>query len=343
MDGRKTHRWQFILFLTVIMVMFVVSVIVLSAKNNVNVLFSPETYEELFGTDTEETDKKPEETDAVTDKAETETEETEETDKAETDETTETTEQETEQTEPPIETDPPSNNTDEPVPPPVQNTDGYIIPPSQRTEPAFNGKISEYAVSQSDRADDSFFDNALFIGDSRTQAIQNSKAFKNSAFFAYQGLNTITAMKSPFVVENDEELMLVDALARHPEYKKIYVCFGINDFWFTESAFREKYSLLIDAIKSAASPDAQIYMYAVAPVLDGMQKSSSGLNNHKMVKFNQIACEIAQSRGVKFVDVSEAFIKEDGFRYLTKNESPDGVHLNHAQVAMICEYLRTHT
>ena len=193
-----------------------------------------------------------------------------------------------------------------------------------------------------DRVDDSFFDYVLFIGDSRTQGIQYRGAFANSTFYAYKGLNTITALKSPFVLEGEEEMMLVDALGPHPEFQKIYVCFGLNDYWFTESAFREKYTLLIDAI-IAASPEAQIYMYAVVPVLDGMQKSESGLNNEKMIRFNQIACEIAQSRGVKFVDVSEAFIKEDGFRYLTEDESPDGIHLNYAQIDMVCEYLRTHT
>ena len=84
-------------------------------------------------------------------------------------------------------------------------------------------------------------------------------------------------------------------------------------------------------------------MYSVVPVLDGMQKSEAGLNNDKMIRFNQIACEIAQAMGVKFVDVSEAFIKEDGYRYLTEDESPDGIHLNYAQINMVCEYLRTHT
>ena len=138
-------------------------------------------------------------------------------------------------------------------------------------------------------------------------------------------------MKSPFVTEYDEEWMLVDALANHPEFTKIYVCFGINDFWFLESAIKE------------AAPQAEIYMYAAVPVLDGMQKAESGLNNAKMLRLNQIAAEVAKAKGVKFVDVSEAFIQEDGFRYLTEDQSVDGIHLNYYEIVKVSEYLRTHT
>ena len=224
----------------------------------------------------------------------------------------------------------------------VLDAEDYEEPPFVRTEPAIAGRIDEYAQSWSERVDDSFFDDALFIGDSRTQAIDYSGLFPNSTFFAYRGLNTITAMKSPFVNEYDEDFMLVDALANHPEFTKIYICFGINDFWFLESAFREKYSILIDAIKEAA-PQAEIYMYSTVPVLDGMQKAESGLNNAKMLRLNQIAVEVAKAKGVKFVDVSEAFIQEDGFRYLTEDQSVDGIHLYYYEIVKVSEYLRTHT
>ena len=346
MDNRGMKKWQYVLFLIVAVLMFVVSVVALSAKNNVAGFFeNADSYMSLFDSGLFGSDRTDKEADT-----DFESEDCAPTYQSEIDETVITEEQSVE-TLPPeneaAETQPVTDEENGPfVPPTVTEIDDEFEetePPFVRTEPAIPGKVHEYAVGESARVDDSFFSDALFIGDSRTQGIQYDGNIQNATFYAYRGLNVITAMKSPFVEEYGEEMLLVDALSLHPEFKKIYICFGLNDFWFTESAYRQKYSELIDAVKSAASPDAVIYMYAVVPVLDGMQKGEEGLNNAKMIRFNQIAAEIAMSKGVKFVDVSEAFIKEDGFRYLTEDESPDGIHLNKPLITRICEYLRTHT
>ncbi len=216
-------------------------------------------------------------------------------------------------------------------------------PPFVRTQEQHYGKLDEYALGESARVDDSFFDDAVFIGDSRTQGIQYYGNIKNATYYAHKGLNVITAQKSPFINEYDEDKPLVDALMLHQEFKKIYVSFGINDYYFKESLFREKYALLIDEIMSAISPDAKIYICAVYPVWDGMDKGEAGLSNEKMIKFNKIALEIAKQRGLNFVDLSEAFVKEDGYRYLSEDESHDGVHLYREGNIKVCEYIRTHT
>ncbi len=216
-------------------------------------------------------------------------------------------------------------------------------PPFIRTQEQHYGKLDKYALGESARVDDSFFDDAVFIGDSRTQGIQHYGNIKNATYYAHKGLNVITAQRSPFINEYGEDKPLVDALMLHPEYKKIYVSFGINDYYFKESLFREKYALLIDDIMSAISPDAKIYICGVYPVWDGMDKGEAGLNNENMIKFNKIALEIAKERGLNFVDLSEAFVKEDGYRYLSEDESFDGVHLYREGYIKVCEYIRTHT
>ena len=247
----------------------------------------------------------------------------------------ETTTSETEETTTPESTASPSNsgNTNS------QPTNNSHIKGQQQ----IYGRLDEYAIGAGERVDDSFFSDALFIGDSRTEGISQYGNIKNATFYAHKGLNVITAQRSPFVKVGDEYKTLIEALKLHPEFKKIYISFGLNDYWFKENTYKEKYALLIDQIRQVVSPDAKIYICAVFPVLEGMPKSDEGLNNAKMIQFNRIALEIAKERGLSFIDLSEVFVKPDGYRYLTENESIDGVHLYRPEIIKICDYLRTHT
>ena len=215
--------------------------------------------------------------------------------------------------------------------------------PFVRNQEVIYGALDPYAVPLSDRKDDEFFVDAVFVGDSRTQGIQYFGNIDSATYYAYQGLNVISALKTPVINEYEEEWTVVDALGVYQEYRKIYVSFGTNEYYFTESKYREKYAELIDSIMGAVHPDAKIYILATFPVWDGMEKGELGLSNEKMIQFNRIAIELAKERGLAFVDVSEAFVKPDGYRYLYEEESPDGVHLNRAEVIKLCEYIRTHT
>lgn len=200
-----------------------------------------------------------------------------------------------------------------------------------------------YPMPASPAVEDSFFDNALFVGDSRTQGIQLYGNIKNATYYADQGLSVMTAMERTFINEGGQSLTIVDAIKRHPEFKKIYICFGVNEYWMKTDAYKADYCVLVDAIKAAAAPDAKIYVYAVFPLADGLAQSQYGLNNEKMAQFNAAALEMARERGLYFVDVAEAFQKADGRRYLDDSESWDGIHLNVQGTIKLCNYIKTHT
>ncbi|MBE6670760.1 MAG: hypothetical protein E7593_00990 [Ruminococcaceae bacterium] len=229
------------------------------------------------------------------------------------------------------ETTPKPTPTSTPTPtptPPVENTGRPIV--------------SEYPVSESARVDNDYFADAVFVGDSRTQGIQLYGDIKNTTFYAYQGLNVITAMNNNFITENGQNYTVVQALAKHPEFKKIYICLGVNEYWLNTASYKHHYEVLIDAIM-AANPNASIYMYAIFPLSKNHSNSGGGLNNEHMTEFNEAALDIAKTRGIYFVNTAEAFLKLDGTLWLDSTESPDGVHLNSSGVKKLTEYLRTHT
>lgn len=241
-------------------------------------------------------------------------------------------------TEAPITTQTPETTTG-----PVDTTDS---PVTTDTEVATSGPITDepvYPMPERPAVEDSFFDDVLFVGDSRTQGIQLYGNIRNATYYADQGLNVVTAMQRNFINEGGESLNIVDAIKRHPEFKKIYICFGVNEYWMAGSVYKNNYEILIDAIKAAAAPDAKIFIYSVFPLADGLANSEYGLNNDKMAEFNAISLEIAREKGLYYIDVSEAFLKPDGRRYLDSNDSSDGIHLNGQGTLRLCEYIRTHT
>lgn len=226
--------------------------------------------------------------------------------------------------------------------PPSPETGEQTQPPETTPEKVGRPIVTAYPVAASDRVDDSFFADAVFVGDSRTQGLQLYGDIRNATYYAYQGLNVVTAQNNTFIYEDNQSFTIAQAIARHPELKKIYICLGVNEFWMYEGTYRTNYEILIDSIM-AANPDAAIYIYAITPLFDGLEQSSNGLNNEKMERFNQIAKEIAMARGIYYLDAAEPFTKGDGRRYLDRNESGDGIHLNGYGISKITEYFRTHT
>lgn len=222
---------------------------------------------------------------------------------------------------------------------PAEST-GTDNPPAERPV------VTQYPVAYSERVGDEWFSDAVFIGDSRTQGLQLWGDIKTATYYAYQGLNVYTATTNAFINENGQYLTIAQAIARHPEFKKIYVCLGVNEYWMAESSYKSYYTTLIDSIM-AANPSAAIYIYAVSPLVDGITHSENGLNNTKMAKFNQIAKELAISRGIYYIDADAPFTKQDStgqYRpFLDWSESSDGVHLNSYGLSKLTEYLRTHT
>lgn len=248
-------------------------------------------------------------------------------------------------TDPPVNTDiPGTTDTPETIDPAVTTEPVETTGPS--TQPAGRPVVYQYPVAYSDRVGDEWFSDAVFVGDSRTQGLQYWSDIQTATYYGSQGLNVVTANTNTFIYENGQNLTIAQALARHPEFKKIYVCLGVNEFWMAEETYRYNYTVFIDSIM-AANPTAAIYMYAVAPVVDGLQHSANGLNNTKMSRFNQIAKEIAISRGIYYVDADAPFTKIDAsgqYRpFLDWSESSDGIHLNGYGLSKLTEYLRTHT
>lgn len=108
--------------------------------------------------------------------------------------------------------------------------------------------------------DASYFDDALFIGDSRTVGIAEYGNLKNATYFADVGLNVYVAQTKAVAVKNVGTVTLPQLLSQKT-FGKVYIMLGINELGNNLDDITAKFSSLVDSVR-AAQPDAIIYVEA---------------------------------------------------------------------------------
>lgn len=195
-------------------------------------------------------------------------------------------------------------------------------------------------VPLSDPVDAAYFDDAVFIGDSRTEGLFLNTALSNATSFAHMGLMVDTVFTRPLFNIDGEKVPVIDAL-RSTDFSKVYIMLGINETgWIYSSIFIQKYGELIDAIREI-DPDAIIYIQAIMPVSQTVSDTHSYIKNAKIGEYDQLLQQLAEERQVYYIDTACAVAGEDGA--LPEDAAPDGIHLVRSYCERWLEYLMAHT
>lgn len=194
-------------------------------------------------------------------------------------------------------------------------------------------------VPKSPPVTDSYFDDAVFIGDSISEGIELYGLMDNSTIVAHTGLNPQTVL-SP-IKKKDGTVVDVFAEVKAAMPEKIYVMMGINGIaWINEKSFINFYGQFLDRLISE-NPGSTIYVQSILPVTSSKEKSDSRYANSKINSYNEKLLQLAAEKKVRFVNVAEAFKDSNG--YLPEDVSPDGIHIVKNYYLKWFEYLRSHT
>ena len=192
-------------------------------------------------------------------------------------------------------------------------------------------------VTASKEAEEDYYKDTVFIGDSRTQGLQINAGLTSPDFFAGRGLNVKNA-RTEKVVKNaaGKAVTVIDAL-KDKQYKKVYICFGINELgWPYTNIFADEYQKTIDAIKKI-QPNAEIVVQGILPVTEKKSKSDKIFNMKNVKKFNKVIKKMAEDNGETYVDNSPAVANDKG--YLPSDVTPDGIHMNREYCKRILAYI----
>ena len=195
-------------------------------------------------------------------------------------------------------------------------------------------------VPPSDPVEFTYFDDAVFIGDSRTEGLFLNTGLSNATSFAHMGLMVDTVFTRPLFNVNGEKVPVMDAMKK-AEFSKVYIMFGINETgWAYSSVFVKKYGEIVDAIREI-NPDAVIYVQEIMPVSQKVSDTHSYVKNSKITEYNQLLRQLAEEKQVYYIDTASAVAGEDGT--LPDDAAPDGIHLVRAYCQRWLDYLMAHT
>lgn len=202
-------------------------------------------------------------------------------------------------------------------------------------------ETSREYVRLEERVDDSYFDDALFIGDSRTEGFMLYSDLSNIHAYCSKGLS-ITRIYSDAIVplEDGRTVTVMEAL-QVQKYKKIYIMFGVNELgWPYDDLFQEQYAKLVQDVK-LLQPDAVIYVENIIPISASRSAKDNIYNNDNVNRFNAMIKTVCEEQNVVYLDVASALADDTGA--LPENASVDGIHCNVEYCGIWMEYLRNNT
>ena len=195
-------------------------------------------------------------------------------------------------------------------------------------------------VPESSPVTDTYFDDVVFLGDSRTEGFYLYSGLKTGKFLYAVGATVESVFSKKAWDSGHGKIPLLDALAE-TEYEKVYLMLGINELgWSKAENYRDQYTKLIDRVRED-HPEAVVVLQSILPVSAKQDAKGSYVNNKKIIAYNEIIADLASEKGCVFLDSAEAVAGPDGC--LPAEWTFDGVHLNHAGCRILLDYYRTHS
>lgn len=171
--------------------------------------------------------------------------------------------------------------------------------------------------------DASWFDDALFIGESRTKGLASYGELGNADFFADVGMNIYRVQSGKYHVNGFKNKITLKTLLKKRTYGKIYINLGINEIMGVRTKFLAKYQELIALIQDL-QPDAVIILQGIMIVDREKAATKACFTPESIYELNEQIKALAVGEKMRYIDVNEWIADEEG--YLPDGWSRDGTH-----------------
>jgi hypothetical protein len=185
--------------------------------------------------------------------------------------------------------------------------------------------------------DDSYFSDAVFIGDSRTVGLHDYGGLNDSTFYATVGMNIYNLWTEKFCEVDGEKVTLEEAL-KAKQYGKIYFQIGINEMGRgTLDGFMTAYEESVKKFREL-QPDAVIFVQGIMKVAKEKSEKDPIFNNEGIEQRNERIAALADGKNIFYLDMNEVVCDEDG--NLKSNLTFDDVHLYGSKYDIWVDYLK---
>lgn len=218
----------------------------------------------------------------------------------------------------------------QPAPPETEPTEPATAPPTELpTKPPETHPLAVYGQ------DESWFDDALFLGDSRMVSLGLYDRLGKADYFADVGMTVFSMFKTQTSDENFSTTDL-ESLLKSRTYGKIYIMLGLNEAGYELGQLLNQYAEDVARLRELA-PDADIYLLQVYGVSRSVASASPIFAPDNLQKINDGIAAMADGQQIFCLDPRPLFEDEEG--YLRENLSGDGVHPYEKYTDMLPKWL----
>ena len=219
------------------------------------------------------------------------------------------------------------------------------------TEDASKDKEPSKAAADGEGVDASWFDDAVFVGDSITVGLYNyaeNGSLGDAEFLAKQCMGFYSVMAGTdddagIHPEYRGELVMVEDAIQEIGKKKVFIMLGMNDICFCGPEATVNAMLQFTDNILEKNPDVTFYIQTVTPMLADKVRDDY-LNNDNIAEYNRLAKQACEEKGYYFLDI--ASVMDDGAGNLREDYCSDGqdagFHFNNDGITAWVDYLKTH-
>ncbi|MBQ4505788.1 MAG: hypothetical protein II971_00885 [Firmicutes bacterium] len=210
-------------------------------------------------------------------------------------------------------------------------TEGSI---EENSEPADDGRKTTGFID----APEGYFENVLFIGDSRCEGLRKYGGIEGPDWFTDVGLSVFNIKDKAIAMEEGAEPVDLETVLSSKKYDAVYIGLGINELGYDISVISSRFSDLIELVRSSQE-DAVIFLMANIHVTAARSESDEIYNNERIEELNTAISMFADFDTIYYIDVNPLF--DDGGA-LDGEKSFDDVHIFAKHYPEWSDFLRAH-
>lgn len=212
------------------------------------------------------------------------------------------------------------NPTEPPTEPPETTVPETTAAP---TEPETEPPTEPPTEPISGTVDESWFDDALFIGDSRFVGLRDYARLGEAEYFAGIGISVFDIYDEWAKDEWKFDYVKLPKLLQDHSYGKIIIGLGMNDVGTNTDLVLESYQQLLDMIFEY-QPDTKVIIHSVITVSRYKASSAWYFNLEHIYAINDAIATLADGERVFYLDPNPDYADEEG--YLPDEMAGDGCH-----------------
>lgn len=183
--------------------------------------------------------------------------------------------------------------------------------------------------------DESWYDDALFIGDSRIVGLRDYARSGNADYFCSVGMSVFN-YKTRTESDRDFSSQTLESLLSSHSYGKVFISLGINECGYPIDSLISSYSGLVELVRQY-QPNATIVLQGIMTVSKGYAGDRSYFQPKNINAINDRIRQLSDGILTYYIDVNTVFT--DGEGYLLTDISGDGCHLSAKYAAVWAQWI----